>query len=43
MRGGFIGGSGESTEIPIAENPPGNAGDTGSIPDPEVSHVPRSN
>ena len=33
MRGGFIGGSG-------VENPPANAGDTGSIPDPgSFSHA----
>ena len=34
--GGFPGGA-------VVENPPANAGDTGSIPDPGRSHMPRSN
>jgi len=33
--GGFPGGS-------VAKNPPANAGDTGSIPDPGGSHMLRS-
>ena len=33
---GFPGGS-------VVKNPSFNAGDTGSIPDPERSHMPRSN
>ena len=33
---GFPGGS-------VVENPPANAGDTGLIPGPERSHMPRSN
>ena len=35
-QGGFPGGS-------VIKNPPANAGDTGSIPDPARSHMPRSN
>ena len=27
----------------VVKNPPANAGDTGSIPDPEKSHKPGSN
>ena len=27
----------------VVKNPPADAGDTGSIPDPETSHIPRSN
>ena len=27
----------------VVKNPPANAGDTGSIPDPGRSHMPRSN
>ena len=34
--GGFPGGA-------VDENPPTNAGDTGSIPGPERFHMPRSN
>ena len=34
--GGFPGGT-------VVKNPPANAGDTGSIPGPERSHMPRSN
>ena len=34
--GGFPGGS-------VVKNPPANAGDMGSIPDPRRSHMPRSN
>ena len=33
---GFPGGT-------VVENPPANAGDTGSIPGPGRSHMPRSN
>ena len=33
---GFPGGA-------VVENPPANAGDTGSIPGPGRSHMPRSN
>ena len=33
---GFPGGA-------VVKNPPGSAGDTGSIPDPGRSHMPRSN
>ena len=32
---GFPGGS-------VVKNPPANAGDTDSIPDPERSHMPQS-
>ena len=34
--GGFPGGA-------VVKNPPANAGDTGSSPDPGRSHMPRSN
>ena len=34
--GGFPGGS-------VVKNPPTNAGDTSSIPDPRRSHMPQSN
>ena len=34
--GGFPGGI-------VVKNPPANAGDTGSIPGPGRSHIPRSN
>ena len=33
---GFPGGS-------VVKNPPANAGDTGSISDPERSHMPQNN
>ena len=33
---GFPGGA-------VVENPPANAGDTGSVPSPGRSHMPRSN
>ena len=33
---GFLGGT-------VVENPPGNAGDTGSSPGPGRSHMPRGN
>ena len=36
MDGGFPGGA-------VVENPPANAGDTGSSPAPGRSHMPRSN
>ena len=36
MPGGFPGGT-------MVENPPANAGDTGSVPHPGRSHVTRSN
>ena len=35
-KGGFPGGT-------VVENPPANAGDTGSSPGPGRSHMPRSN
>ena len=30
-------------DVSVVKSPPANAGHTGSIPDPGISHMPRSN